>query len=88
MQKSVKSELLKHVRFSYQNRKVKKVMVPVTIVNNNNLHDFFTIFISGVTGIPTGFSLHKPPNMRSIPLIRVVWNEGKEVRRRISGWFR
>ena len=72
IQKNVKSEQLKKVQFSYQNRKSKKLMVPVTIVNNNNLHDFFTIFISGVTGIPTGFSLHKPPNLRNTPLIRVV----------------
>jgi len=47
-------------------------MIPVTIAQNNDLHDFFTIFISGVTGIPTGLSLHKMPNMNSTPLIRIV----------------
>lgn len=48
------------------------LMVPVTIAQNNNLHDFFTIFISGVTGIPSGLSLHKMPNIKNIPLIRIV----------------
>ena len=47
-------------------------MLPVVIAQNNNLHDFFTIFISGVTGIPTGLSLHKMPDMKNIPLIRIV----------------
>ena len=47
-------------------------MLPVVIAQNNTLHDFFTIFISGVTGIPTGLSLHKMPDMKNIPLIRIV----------------
>ena len=48
------------------------LMLPVVIAQNNNLHEFFTIFISGVTGIPTGLALHKMPNMKNIPLIRIV----------------
>ena len=74
LQKSgVKKDMLKNLYFEYKNRHVKKVMIPVTIAQNNDLHDFFTIFISGVTGIPTGLSLHKMPNMKNTPLIRVVF---------------
>ena len=72
IQKNVKSDLLKKVSFEYKNRIVKKVMIPVVIAQNNNLHEFFTIFISGVTGIPTGLAIHKLPDMKNIPLIRVV----------------
>ena len=68
----MKSDLLKKVSFEYKNRIVKKVMIPVVIAQNNNLHEFFTIFISGVTGIPTGLAIHKLPDMKNIPLIRVV----------------
>lgn len=64
--------MVKNIYFDYKNRSVKMLMVPVTIAQNNNLHDFFTIFISGVTGIPSGLSLHKMPNIKNIPLIRVV----------------
>lgn len=48
------------------------LMVPVVIAQNNNLHDFFTIFISGVTGIPTGLSLHRLPKINNTPWIRLV----------------
>lgn len=73
MQKStIKRDMLKNIYFDYQYRSVKMLMVPVIIAQNNNLHDFFTIFISGVTGIPIGLSLHKMPNIKSIPLIRIV----------------
>ena len=64
--------MLNDLYFDYTHRSVKMVMVPVTIAQNNNLHNFFTIFISGVTGIPTGLSLHTMPDMKNIPLIRVV----------------
>lgn len=64
--------MVKNIYFDYKNRSVKMLMVPVTIAQNNNLHDFFTIFISGVTGIPSGLSLHKMPNIKNIPLIRIV----------------
>lgn len=65
-------DALKNVYFEYQNRSVKMLMLPVVIAQNNNLHDFFTIFISGITGIPAGLSLHKMPTLKNIPLIRVV----------------
>ena len=48
------------------------LMLPVVITQNNNLHDFFTIFISGVTGIPTGLSLHRLPKIKNVPWIRLV----------------
>lgn len=48
------------------------LMLPVVIAQNNNLHDFFTIFISGVTGIPTGLSLHRLPKIKNVPWIRLV----------------
>ena len=64
--------MLNDLYFDYIHRSVKMVMVPVTIAQNNNLHNFFSIFISGVTGIPTGLSLHIMPDMKNIPLIRVV----------------
>ena len=64
--------MLNDLYFDYIHRSVKMVMVPVTIAQNNNLHNFFSIFISGVTGIPTGLSLHTMPDMKNIPLIRVV----------------
>lgn len=48
------------------------LMLPVVIAQNNNLHDFFTIFISGVTGIPTGLSLHRLPKIKIVPWIRLV----------------
>jgi heat shock protein 40 len=67
-----KRDSLTNVYFEYQNRSVKMLMLPVVIAQNNNLHEFFTIFISGVTGIPTGLALHKMPNMKNIPLIRIV----------------
>ena len=67
-----KRDSLTNVYFEYQNRSVKMLMRPVVIAQNNNLHEFFTIFISGVTGIPTGLALHKMPNMKNIPLIRIV----------------
>ena len=67
-----KRDSLTNVYFEYQNRSVKMLMLPVVIAQNNNLHEFFTIFISGVTGIPTGRALHKMPNMKNIPLIRIV----------------
>lgn len=41
---------LRNIYFEYNNRSVKMVMLPVVIAQNNNLHEFFTIFISGVTG--------------------------------------
>ncbi|KAK8828192.1 hypothetical protein WA538_002705, partial [Blastocystis sp. DL] len=66
-----KRDSLTNVYFEYQNRSVKMLMLPVVIAQNNNLHEFFTIFISGVTGIPTGLALHKMPNMKNIPLIRI-----------------
>ena len=73
LQKSqIKRDSLRNVYFEYQNRSVRTLMLPVVIAQNNNLHDFFTIFISGVTGIPTGLSLHKMPDMKNIPLIRIV----------------
>ena len=78
---------LTNVYFEYQNRSVKMLMLPVVIAQNNNLHEFFTIFISGVTGIPTGLALHKMPNMKNIPLIRIVRVEGA-CERRTSIWFR
>ena len=65
--------MLNDLYFDYTHRSVKMVMVPVTIAQNNNLHNFFTIFISGVTVIPTGLSLHTMPDMKNIPLIRVVF---------------
>ena len=65
--------MLNDLYFDYTHRSVKMVMVPVTIAQNNNLHNFFTIFVSGVTGIPTGLSLHTMPDMKNIPLIRVVF---------------
>ena len=65
--------MLNDLYFDYTHRSVKMVMVPVTIAQNNNLHHFFTIFISVVTGIPTGLSLHTMPDMKNIPLIRVVF---------------
>ena len=47
LQKSeVTRESLRNVYFEYQNRSVKMVMLPVTIAQNNHLHDFFNIFIS------------------------------------------
>ena len=64
-----KRDSLTNVYFEYQNRSVKMLMLPVVIAQNNNLHEFFTI---GVTGIPTGLALHKMPNMKNIPLIRIV----------------
>ena len=67
-----KRDSLTNVYFEYQNRSVKMLMLPVVIAQNNNLHEFYTIFISGVTGIPTGLALHKMPNMKNIPLIRIV----------------
>lgn len=67
-----KRDSLTNVYFEYQNRSMKMLMLPVVIAQNNNLHEFFTIFISGVTGIPTGLALHKMPNMKNIPLIRIV----------------
>ena len=67
-----KRDSLTNVYFEYQNRSVKMLMLPVVIAQNNNLHEFFTIFISGVTGIPTGLALHKMPNMKNIPLIHIV----------------
>lgn len=67
-----KRDSLTNVYFEYQNRSVKMLMLPVVIAQNNNLHEFFTIFISGVTGIPTGLALHKMPDMKNIPLIRIV----------------
>ena len=67
-----KRDSLTNVYFEYRNRSVKMLMLPVVIAQNNNLHEFFTIFISGVTGIPTGLALHKMPNMKNIPLIRIV----------------
>ena len=67
-----KRDSLTNVYFEYQNRSVKMLMLPVVIAQNNKLHEFFTIFISGVTGIPTGLALHKMPNMKNIPLIRIV----------------
>ena len=67
-----KRDSLTNVYFEYQNRSVKMLMLPVVIAQNNNLHEFFTIFISGVTGIHTGLALHKMPNMKNIPLIRIV----------------
>ena len=67
-----KRDSLTNVYFEYQNRSVKMLMLPVVIAQNNNLHEFFTIFISGVTGIPTGLALHNMPNMKNIPLIRIV----------------
>lgn len=50
---TVTRESLRSVYFEYQNRSVKMVMLPVAIAQNNHIHDFFTIFISGVTGIPS-----------------------------------
>ena len=67
-----KRDSLTNVYFEYQNRSVKMLMLPVVIAQNNNLHEFFTIFISGVTGIPTGLALHKMPNMKNIPMISIV----------------
>ena len=67
-----KRHSLTNLYYEYQNRSVKMLMLPVVIAQNNNLHEFFTIFISGVTGIPTGLALHKMPNMKNIPLIRIV----------------
>lgn len=82
-----KRDSLTNVYFEYQNRSVKMLMLPVVIAQNNNLHEFFTIFISGVTGIPTGLALHKMPNMKNIPLIRIVGpNERCDCR--TSTWFR
>ena len=73
LQKSeVTRESLRNVYFEYQNRSVKMVMLPVTIAQNNHLHDFFNIFISGVTGIPSGLSVHKMPSFKNIPVYRLV----------------
>ena len=73
LQKSeVTRESLRNVYFEYQNRSVKMVMLPVTIAQNNHLHDFFNIFISGVTGIPSGLSVHKMPSFKNIPVYRLL----------------
>ncbi len=63
---------LRNIYFEYNNRSVKMVMLPVVIAQNNNLHEFFTIFISGVTGIPCGMSIHKMPDFSNVPFYRIV----------------
>lgn len=65
-------ESVRNVYFEYQNRSVKMVMLPVVIAQNNNLHEFFTIFISGITGIPAGMSIHTMPKFENIPFYRIV----------------
>lgn len=69
---TVTRESLRSVYFEYQNRSVKMVMLPVAIAQNNHIHDFFTIFISGVTGIPSGLSMHKRPHFQDVPFYRLV----------------
>lgn len=68
---TVTRESLRSVYFEYQNRSVKMVMLPVAIAQNNHIHDFFTIFISGVTGIPSGLSMHKRPHFQDVPFYRL-----------------
>lgn len=63
---------IRNVYFEYQNRSVKMVMLPVIIAQNNNLHEFFTIFISGTTGIPAGLSIHTMPKFTNVPFYRLV----------------
>lgn len=63
---------INNIYFHYRNRSVKMVMLPCVIAQNNNLHDFFTIFISGITGIPSGMSIHTMPQLKNIPLFRIV----------------
>ena len=64
---------IKHIYFTYNNRSVKMLMLPCVIAQNNNLHEFFTIFISGITGIPSGLSIHTMPKLKNVPLFRLVY---------------
>ena len=64
--------MIKNIYFTYRNRSVKMVMLPCVIAQNNNLHEFFTIFISGITGIPSGMSIHTMPKLKNIPFYRIV----------------
>lgn len=65
-------ETIKNIYFNYRNRSVKMIMLPCVIAQNNNLHEFFTIFISGITGIPLGMSIHTMPNLKNVPPFRIV----------------
>lgn len=65
-------ETIKNIYFNYRNRSVKMIMLPCVIAQNNNLHEFFTIFISGITGIPSGMSIHTMPNLKNVPPFRIV----------------
>ena len=78
---------LRSIYFEYNNRSVKMVMLPVVIAQNNNLHEFFTIFISGVTGIPCGMSLHKMPNFSNVPFYRIVFAASSHLFTRTSSLF-
>lgn len=68
---------IRNVYFEYQNRTVKMVMLPVIIAQNNNLHEFFTIFISGTTGIPAGLSIHTMPKFDNVPFYRLVGSSAR-----------
>lgn len=63
---------LRNIFFEYNKRSVKMVMLPVVIAQNNNLHEFFTIFISGVTGVPSGMAIHRMPSFSNVPFYRIV----------------
>ena len=78
---------LRNIYFEYNNRSVKMVMLPVVIAQNNNLHEFFTIFISGVTGVPCGMSIHKMPNFSNVPFYRIVLGTSPVSFTRTSSWF-
>ena len=71
---SANRETIKNIYFDYRNRSVKMIMLPCIIAQNNNLHEFFTIFIRGITGIPSGLSIHTMPNLKNVPFYRIVYH--------------
>ena len=66
---SANRETIKNIYFDYRNRSVKMIMLPCIIA-----HEFFTIFISGITGIPSGLSIHTMPNLKNVPFYRIVYH--------------
>ena len=56
--------MLNDLYFDYIHRSVKMVMVPVTIAQNNNLHNFFSIFISGRASTQTGTTIVSGGNIK------------------------
>ncbi|KAK8791846.1 hypothetical protein WA158_005223 [Blastocystis sp. Blastoise] len=66
-----KKSILNNLQYSYTNVITKRVYIPVFIAESSEMRKDFCVYISGITGIPSGHAYHMLKHEKHVPLLRI-----------------